>query len=180
MKINILIALLFLVLQCRSDGHKVKIQEVHESIYGKNLVYPDSLVLVSANGSTSFFEKKLLDENLKIVSLISAECWKCIDEIKRWEEFCYQYQSYNKAQFYFIFNNVEIEYFKKVQLLELPNKSNFSYLLDINNNFLPSNKLPESKMFHTFLLNNLNEVEILGSPFLNDKLKNIYINYQLN
>jgi hypothetical protein len=175
MKISILIALLCLLAQCSNDKSKIEVHKVYESLYNQNLSFSDSLLLVTEFGNTSLFEQNFPDENLKIVSLISAECWKCIDEIKKWEKLCSQYQELNKIQFYFIFHYVEIEYFKKNQFPELPHNSNFNYILDVNNSFLSVNLLPENKIFHTFLLNHSNKVEILGSPFFNERLKNLYV-----
>lgn len=167
--------MLIILTQCNHKRENKEIEKIYDHFSDHKLLFHNSLILIDKKGDTSALYKKLAINNTKVVSIISAECWKCIDEIQKWEKFCSQYSIDDNIQFYFIFNHVEIEYFKKVQLPELPNKFNFYYILDTKNNFLTLNDIPRNKMFHTFLLDNAGDVEILGSPLYNNQLNKLYI-----
>jgi len=117
----------------------------------------------------------LLSKSFKILTYVDPKtCASCQLGLFQWKAFidlCEQLQL--DVSFLFIINSTdyqEFEYHLKVD--------DFSYpvIYDPDDRFNKFNDFPKELVFRTFLLDIDNKVLIIGSPFKNNKVLNMYIN----
>lgn len=118
-----------------------------------------------------------LEERYKLVVYSdSNNCSGCyIDHLSRWNDFLYLENDGLGVNFYFIIEARNNETEKLVPLLEDCDLRHAIYI-DENSSFRKSNpNLPEESFFHTFLLDQNNNVLLVGNPLSNERMENLYL-----
>ncbi len=130
------------------------------------------------NGKIERFKKIILPKNkllnrkqLKIVTYINGDCYACVKELEEWKEWLVR-DSIN-IQFLFIYESTDTAHFnsyiKKYFNIEYP------LVYDNESEYLSKNNINKyDKMFQTFLLDKNDSVILVGNPFLNKKLAELY------
>ena len=169
MKTNIfyLFTILFLF-ACNSEENPN--DELFDKLSGSTLECPQNLQNVNdtLENIDVFFNKPV-----KIISNVFFGCGDCIADLIALDDFV---KSFNSNKIALIVygstdrSNTGIYTFLKI-------KPDFKYPIfsDTSNVFISKNKLPEENMaFHTFLVDKNDSIRVIGSPVLNEKIKDLY------
>jgi hypothetical protein len=177
LKIILFITSIFL-LSCINEG-KVKEKEYRElfsEYIGKKVIFPDSLNVLLDKSVIQSEEVSLIKKNntYKIVSLINGECGECLNDLNEWKDFIDKFEkkgyelSYlfyiNYSDSAFFFNNLVPEINLNIPLILDPNKE-FEKKNDILIAFI---------QFRTLLLDENNQIKLLGPPFMSRDMEILY------
>lgn len=134
--------------------------------------FPNSVVAsedVNTINSTSLYKL--------IVFTDSTECTPCnISRIKDWNDVAQDvFSDYgDNAKLIFIFSPPQ-KRIQEIRKIVKESSEGWTIYLDTANVFQNANKqIPENRLFHTFLLNEDNEILCVGSPLYNDNMRHIY------
>jgi hypothetical protein len=163
-----------ITLFCSCKRTKVQIQyEQIEKLLGKRIVLPDSIRFVDK--STFKLSESLYDVKtpIKITTNIDGDCHVCIEQLKKWESLIKTNKEaldgvdilfFVRADDYNIFESL-------VKDLYFP----YNFIYDAKGEYLIKNKLPfYNKDYQTFLLNEINEICLVGNPVRNRELAKLY------
>ena len=171
MKIICLCILFFAILSCRDEQSLSKELSVLQS---SSIILPQGEDLIIHNMDSMTYNK---ENKLKyIIYSDSLACSSCmINSLISWNPFIEYSKNYNgKLVFYFVFSPAK----KDVRSLNmLIRNSEFKYqiIVDGKNNFAKSNShLPKDNLLHTFLLDENNNVVLVGNPVRNKKIKEMF------
>jgi len=110
-------------------------------------------------------------KQLKIVTYINGDCYACVKELAEWKGFFINDSS--RVQFLFFFSSLDTAHFFSY----VKEHFDFGYPLfyDKESEYLTKNNIKKyDKMFQTFLLDKNDSVVLVGNPFLNKRLMNLY------
>lgn len=171
----ILLSILFC---CCSRPPEQNDREEFDRLYGSHIAIPHNLHVIP--GKPAGFGIASPDAKATIVQLVEmSDCKPCLlEDLYKWHLFdshVYQRDSTDsEAEIMLIIfskKTTEIETFLKFYNFELP------VYVDTCGAFSALNDVPRNKNYRTFLLSADNKVEIIGSPFLNEDIKNMYADY---
>lgn len=134
----------------------------------KGLILRQGKVLQKVNVNEGFFKL--------VVYVDSVECTPCaINHIDSWERFIdYADQFNDKVRFCFIFSPMKQE-LSGVKLMIANTMFDYPILLDTLGEFDEYNPhLPENSALHTFLLDEYNNVILVGNPMYNKKIEEMF------
>lgn len=175
MKLSYVIALIFVIINSSCIGNKDKkswnktVVSMVNKWHDKKIYLPDSLPMIEASNDSSIFLLSNLKNKYKLVTFINAECSVCLIHFKFWEEFVREIGHDNiMCDFVFLVS-------KKFVNGEVIRNTGFTqpYVIDDETLFISENELWD-KRFQCVLLNENNQVIIIGDPTLNPKLKDYY------
>jgi hypothetical protein len=115
----------------------------------------------------------LQSDDYKIITIIDGDCPKCHAQLELWNQYIREVRKKKiPVSFYVVItatSKLVFEYTtEKYQY-------NFSYFLDLNNEFLRNNSWLSLEKDKTFLTNEENQIIYSGNPVLNSKVKLKYI-----
>jgi hypothetical protein len=144
-----------------------------ENWHGKKIILPSIKLMRNESQKHS----NPLSKKIKIVTIINGSCAHCIDELKIWKTYMKTIDTSQVGFVYLIQSEDDLFTFKELNrdYIKLP----YPYFYDINKSITKANKLTDKKTYHTFLLNNKNEVILVGNPNKNEKLLKQY-NIEIN
>ena len=118
-----------------------------------------------------------VEKGLKLVIYTdSIDCSSCIiSKMYLWNSIMKNTESYkNKLKFYYIISPQE-QHIKKIRLALSGADFNYPVLLDTLREFEKLNPhLPKNRALHTFLLDENNNVILVGSPLYNKKIEEMF------
>ena len=176
----IILALAFLsVSSCRfymKDHEAKQLKKTYQEFSKKELKFPDSvLVYYRKNGIKKQSIQSYSGNQMKIVTHVAGDCGRCVNNLKRWEEEIIEVIDTNLVKV-LIFLYVE-DFSNFTNLIDPEITINFPLVIDTLNLFVVNNDLPRfDERFHTFLINENNNIILIGSPLHSEKLKTLYLN----
>jgi hypothetical protein len=115
----------------------------------------------------------LKNKGIKIVSYIDGNCGKCIEEVFKWKQLTTKNKVFDKVDIIFFINSMDFE--SLISFIEFKEPFPLPLINDKENVFFSRNGLADNKMFQTFMLDQNNNVLIVGNPMLGDKILQLYI-----
>ncbi len=166
-----LLGIALFVFSCglKDKAWKSQVEKVITDKIGKKLIIPDSLELFIDN-SFSVFLSKSLDDHLKIVGYIDANCGACLMNFSFWKDFMGEINRKNINCNVYLFVNIDKNNINTIQKMGF----DYPFILDCKSSFAALNDLWD-KRFQTALLNGENEVILIGDPTLNPALRDLYM-----
>lgn len=175
MKTLINISLIFLILSALNTC-KNKTKDAHfeniKSIKGKTIEPPDTTIsLINySSGMKEIFDKK----KLKIISFTDGGCPACIKQLKELSKVKKELDSITGNKINLI--SLVLVRNKKYFIRDYYPKLDSLPLILVNNyQFLEKNNIPVSAIYHTFLVDTKNKIQLVGNPYKNEKLKKLYV-----
>ncbi|GAB1464276.1 redoxin family protein [Pedobacter sp.] len=171
----IAISLTSIILQSCSSNDTKKEAVVRRE--GVKFIFPDSLIAYRPFGIENFAGRQDFEANtLRIVTFIDVSCPSCLSEIKNWEKVEQKLKKYNVPIIVICQSEDKFETFKflceqkKIPELKLP------FYLDLKNAFFEKNSsLSAAKNQHTVLIDQNNNMLILGDFTFSKTIENAYI-----
>ena len=165
--------LLFVFCSC-GDRRSRFIDSMVEEWIGKEVLFPANVTYTICGGrdTLDLFQVKA---DYRIVSYVDADgCLSCKLQLPYWKRFIHEIDSVSNSKTSILF------YFypkSKSELYSLLERYNFTYpiCIDDNDSLNKLNHFPPDMMFQTFLLDSNNTVLAIGSPILNPKIRELYL-----
>lgn len=174
-RIFLLHLLVFLFVSCNVPKKDAtwdkKVENTVSQWIHKKMYLPDSLEIVEDTTIVGKFYLKSLKSHRRLVVYIDAGCGVCLLHFEFWQKFI------NEA----MKKKVNCDYLLYVKIddldTDLVRKMKFTYpfLIDNESLFVDKNELWD-KRFQCALLNDKNEVILVGDPTLNPQLRELYMN----
>ncbi|MEL7587113.1 MAG: hypothetical protein AAGU19_10410 [Prolixibacteraceae bacterium] len=166
---------LVIVISCTIKNNSPEYKRNEEIVrywYNREIIIPDSLILLKNKQICQSYKLRDTSEN-KIIALVSGDCQMCVQEIRNWIPF-FKKMKENKIsnRLFFVIENIDIEYFKKMYSEDLP--SDFEFYIDKKGKFSSINHFPQENMYKTVLLDRSNKIKLIGSPVSNKQFWNLY------
>lgn len=172
-KVLFFLMLTLFLYSCGMKKNEQKIETVLDEWIGRQIVYPDSLVLWGAD--EGFSQDSFLNRKYKVITYVdSLGCMSCKLQLPRWKKWIKELQKEGMDISVLFFLSPRDEESLKILLQDY----GFIYpvYIDINDVFNKKNCLPVNDMFHTFLLDQDNKIVAIGNPIHNLKVKELYMN----
>lgn len=173
MKILIKISIIFIVIAFNACKNKTK--ETHfkniQTMKDQKIEFPDtihSMVNYSKELNEIYNEK-----NIKLISFTDGRCVACIKNLKGLNKVRKELDTIPGADVNLI-SFVLIESKKHFIKDYYPELDSLPLILVNDYHFLEKNKFPVSGIYHTLLVNADNEIQLVGNPYQNKKLKKLY------
>ena len=167
----ILILLLFVSCQTKTE----KITRLVLEMQGKEIIFPqDCSFTISGKDKCASPD---INSAFKIVSYIeSLGCMSCELKLEEWDRFIQEIDSTSneKVSFFFYFHPKK-RGLKELKSILISTKFKHPVCIDTLDLFNKSNELPQRKSFHAFLLDEHNQVLVIGNPILNPSIKDLYL-----
>lgn len=160
--------------QCSSKASESEIAE----LFNMDIQIIDTLPIYSPNIDSLFIESTLFVESskLKLITHIDGTCSSCVEDLIQWKELIETLKN-EKLQIliYFHTNNLDLyrTYFKRLRF-------NHDVIIDKENVFLNNNQFPEGTNLHTVLLDENNEIMLIGNPIKDMAIKELYYEVIIN
>lgn len=168
---QILLGILLFLTSC-GDNKKQEITRLVTEWQGKEIVIPEGSIFTIQGKDTVD-----VDMNAKHKILIyvdSTGCTSCRLQLQRWKAFIAEVDSVCDQSVQFLFyltpKNVKEAYY-------ITRRDDFTYpmCIDSRNEINARNHFPVEDMFHTFLLDAENKVQVIGNPIHNSAVRNLYL-----
>lgn len=169
----LLIGLFISLLSGCKETEKERVTRLVSEWQGKEIIFPEKPVFTvfatdTVNYSIPSSRHKVL------VYVDSLGCTSCKLQLDRWKQFIEKTDSLSQGTVPFLFffqakDHREIRYLLK--------RDGFHYpvCLDASDKLNELNRFPSDMTFQTFLLNEKNEVEVIGNPIHNLAVKELYL-----
>ena len=171
---NILIIFLFTIIIVSCNSNSKLFEDL--SLFKKEPVNltKKSKLIISGVDTKNFYN---MERGLKyIIYKDSLGCTSCaINSMYLWDEFIEYAKLYNdRLKYYFIYSPSKNE-LKNIEFILKNGNFNYPILLDTLGEFEKINPhLPKNKVLHTFLLDENNNVILVGDPLYNRKIKKMF------
>lgn len=152
----------------------LKYNELKEVIYWNNRVIEfDKSLKLKINGRDTLFENYPNDKFKILVSVGPNGCSECQLHLYAWKRMMDSlHYMHQKLDFIFV---VYLNNYLNFELLEKQNKFYYPVFYDPHGLFFKQNNISIDKTVQVFLLNNKNEVLLIGDPLKNKKVLDLYM-----
>jgi len=135
---------------------------------GRHIILPnDSLIRNLKRNYTDPLKK-----DIKILTIIDANCSECITNLKSWKKFITQIDT-SQVGIVFVCHSIDhLMTFKNLDSTEI--NLSLPYFEDIGKELAAKNKLSDDKRLQTFLLDSANNVILVGNPSNNPAVAKLY------
>lgn len=173
MKRNIVIILLSIpiIMGC-TDSKKEVITKLVTEWQGKEIVLPDSSVFTIQGKDTVNVD---WDSMYKVLVYVdSAGCTSCRLQLHKWKEFITEVDTitHHTVQFLFYLTPKNV---KEARYITRRDDFTYPMCIDPENKINAHNHFPKEDMFHTFLLDADNKVQVIGNPIHNSAVRELYL-----
>jgi len=170
--LTLLILTLFFFCGCK-ETNKARIARLVSEWQGKEIIFPDNPVFTVYAKDTADYS--IPQNGYKIlVYTDSLGCTNCKLQLDRWKEFVAYTDSVTNGttSFLFFFHAKD---FQEIYYLLKRDGFNYPVCFDTNDELNKLNSFPSELTFQTFLLNERNEVEVIGNPIHNPAIKELFL-----
>lgn len=115
-----------------------------------------------------------LEKKAKIMTIINASCGTCIEELKKWNDFIKITDTSLVGYVFLLYSNDDLMTFENTNENYL--QFLYPYFIDKENKVIEKNGFNiEQKNYSTFLLNEENEIVLVGNPIYNKSISDLYL-----
>ncbi|WP_085537478.1 DUF1573 domain-containing protein [Massilibacteroides vaginae] len=140
---------------------------------GKEIIFPENPVFTVF--LTDTVEYNIPSAGHKVLVYVdSLGCTSCKLQLDRWKQFISYTDSVTNRTVSFLFF-IHAKDYKEIRYLLKRDGFNYPVCLDIDDSLNKLNQFPSEMTFQTFLLNEKNEVEVIGNPIHNLAVKELYL-----
>jgi hypothetical protein len=172
--IKFYVLLFLLIFSCQTDKRKENTAALVAKWQGKKIVFPEHMVFTRYGIDTVDYQ--IPDSEYKVLIYVdSTGCTGCKLQLDKWKEMI----AYTNGEIPFLFffyprDHEELYYLLDMERFDIP------VCVDTADELNQINKFSTDIEFQTFLLNQRNEVLVIGNPIDNSEMKNKYWEYIKN
>jgi len=171
LRIFIWIFLFFLVC-CKESGRGNADKKTVAKWTNRSLNLPLNDSLIFNNSSNQIPHKK----DIKILTLINGGCGTCVDELSDWKLFINKIDTSSVGVIFLVESfdgTISLDDFKNTDSAYV--RLNYPYYNDIDLSIFSKYDFPHEKKYQTFLLNQKNEVVLIGNPIFSEAMEDLYL-----
>lgn len=162
----------FSLIACK-EQNRGKEQELL-NLLGKKFIFPSDAYYY--NCFSECFENVDFNSSFKIVSYIdSYGCVACKLKMYLWEDLLKEIEVASNKKVLLLFI-IDSNSKNDVKFILRDSQFNYPVCFDDNGLFDKFNDFPDNYELQTYLLNESNDILIVGNPILNKSIKNLYLN----
>lgn len=168
---NIFRFLSLYIILCYSNScsNRMKIEKEIQKWQGKQLILPNNQSMINPGK----YSINPLSKKLKVLTLINANCGKCVEQLTDWKNFM---SSVDTSQVGFVFLcNSDDEFMLLKHTDSLIIKMSYPYFQDTNKELTSRNSFSNDIRYQTFLLDSENKVILIGNPIYHEQILNLYL-----
>ena len=154
------------------DKDKEEITRLVTQWQGKEIIIPINSIFTIQGKDT--VDVDFNTEHKILVYVDSAGCTSCRLQLHKWKEFIAQVDTVAKEPVQFLFY-LTPKSVKEARYITRRDDFTYPMCVDINNEINKKNQFPTKDMFHTFLLDAGNKVQIIGNPTHNSAVRDLYL-----
>ena len=140
---------------------------------GREIIFPENPVFTIQGRDTVLYD--FYGSPYKILTYIDAkECISCNFDLNAWKSFISEMDSTLQVRVPIVFY-FGTPHTSEVKHITRSEKFDYPICIDRNDQLNILNRFPESRDFHTFLLDKENKIVAIGSPASNVRIKDLYI-----
>jgi hypothetical protein len=164
-------AFALMINSCAQDKNYKKTVRILEKLYGKTIMFFNNDSYYINTKDTVILQTNDFEYTL-VMYADPSECESCTWKLDEWRLKRKEILYYNKnIDFKFILQSNDYEALEHYLFHAMPN---IPVIYDPDGTFIKENNLPSEYKYHTFLLNDKNEIILVGSPIGNDDLWSLY------
>ncbi len=168
------IFIIILLIGCNSKRKRKNIEMELQPFFGKEIVFPDDLVLFTKDKQFPINQSILFKKESKIITIINGNCASCVESILKWESFRNSIIDKSKIdKVFFVIENSDLAFFSKVYSSSIP--YNCQLVFDDKGYFIEKNELNKLRITNTFLLDSYNKIKLIGDPLISSELMSLYM-----
>lgn len=155
-----------------TDSNKENITRLVTEWQGREIVLPDSAIFTIQGKDTVDID---MDSMYKILVYVdSAGCTSCRLQLHKWKEFITEVDSitHHSVQFLFYLTPKNV---KEARYITRRDDFTYPMCIDPENKINAHNHFPKEDIFHTFLLDADNRVQVIGNPIHNSAVRELYL-----
>lgn len=169
----IVFILLFIGYGCKNASQRNQaLQEKVKQYHHKKIQLPFSDSVLYKSTMIPVGQTRLEDADIQISTYIDGHCGSCLKTLANWSpliSLANKYPDFQILFYVYTYSRDEfIQYYYPEVIHEYP------VIFDAEKLYLKQNELSEYEDYHTFLLNNENEVTLVGNPTRSGKLMDLY------
>jgi hypothetical protein len=157
---------------CHKNNEKKQITQTLTKMYNKKILFNQNLQAKFMGADTISFEIEEVRPKI-IIYINRGGCTPCKLKLSEWKDYMANVHSINKKiSFIFIVAPENITELDKEFII-----NDFKHIVyyDLNTNFEEINNLPKDSKYHTFMVNNMNKIILVGNPVINSKINELYL-----
>ena len=169
MRLVCVCAVSFLFLSC---VNRTRYEVIVDEWIGKKIVYPSTLLFTDCKGDTVDY---LFDGKVKIVTYVdSVGCTPCSLKFNEWIVFMNDVKRLTKHDIPLLYAVLPRE---RGEIVQHCKSGSFCHplFIDMTDSLNLLNNFPKETVLRTFLVDEKDNVILVGSPLLNEKIKEMYI-----
>ncbi|MDO4185236.1 MAG: DUF1573 domain-containing protein [Bacteroidales bacterium] len=158
---------------CSGTENQTDVLSMVNDWTGREITFPESPVFTIQDRDTVLYD--FYGSPYKILTYIDAkECISCNFDLKSWMSFISEMDSTLQVRVPIIFY-FGTPHTSEVKHITRSEKFDYPICIDRDDQLNALNKFPESRDFHTFLLDKENKIVAIGSPASNVRIKDLYM-----
>lgn len=170
-QISVFLLLAILCLSCKDDSRN-KIAHLVTEWQGKEVLLPKNSIFTIQGKDTVQFATNAKHKILVYVD--STGCTSCRLQLHKWKEWISEVDSVTNGAVQFLFY-LTPKNMKEARYITRRDDFTHPLCIDLNNEIGRMNHFPKEDIFHTFLLDADNRVEVIGNPIHNKAVRSLYI-----
>lgn len=165
-----IIAIISLISCYKNVNSNTQDKKAIEEWHGKIVNLPWDTLKINFSGTESEFNL-IKGKELKIISIINTNCMECIHKFRDWSLFI---EGIDTSYVGFVFLLSSSDQFMGINDILDDINAIYPTFKDKNGDIMKMNIFPQENRYRTFLINNENKIQLLGSPNKNSKMFNLY------
>lgn len=142
-----------------------------KSYLGKNILINQDLMVSFKD--EKYRVKDFYQSNKKKLIFISYNQCQCINTLTKWYHFMSEGNLSRDYDYYFIVSGMSLQELKDNDEVSTA-INNLPIIVDSTRWMEVNNHLPESIILNTMILDESNNIEVIGDPFINEEMKKLY------
>lgn len=169
----ILILILITCSSCKKQKDNTELLQLVKEWQGKEIIFPVNPIFTRF--ATDTLDYLIPSSHHKILIYVdSLGCTSCKLQLKQWKQFIHYTDSVTNKTVPFLFFINAKDYQEIIYLLK-QDEFNYPVCIDIGDSLNKLNHFPPEITYQTFLLNENNEVKVIGNPIHNLAVKELYL-----
>ena len=165
----------FTLLSCNYFA-KQRIYDIVQKWQGKTIIFPDTLD-IKVQGKEAILDDSIQPTYFILNYIDTSDCLSCDLKLYEWQLLQKELDSLNiNVDILFV---VWTNQYDNLEHQQRVNKCMIPCVYDSKNNIANINEFPTESYLHTFLLDSMDQVLLLGNPINNESIRKLYIEEML-
>jgi antitoxin component YwqK of YwqJK toxin-antitoxin module len=173
----LIVAICTLSCNISTNNKSAKLDKEAKSYLGRNILINKNLII--SYKDEKYKVKDFYQSNNKKLVFISYNQCQCINTLTKWYQFMSEENVSKNYDYYFIVSGMTLQELRSNKVISEA-INNLPIIVDNDKWMEINNKLPESIVLNTMILDENNNIEVIGDPFINKEMEELYKKYLIS